>query len=45
MSARDMHVYGGLALCVFGLCSVYLPLGIALGGAFLVYLGLTWVRE
>lgn len=43
--ARLAHVYGGAALAAFGLSFVYWPIGIALGGAFLVYLGLTWVKD
>jgi len=45
MTPRLVHVYGGGFVAVFGISLVYLPAGIAVGGAFLVWLGLTWVRD
>lgn len=41
---RGFHVYGGAILGCFGLSLVYPPMGVAFGGAFLVWLGLTWVK-
>ena len=43
--ARLAHVYGGATLMSLALSFIYWPLGCALGGAFLVYLGLTWVKD
>lgn len=37
---RDLYVHAGLALLSLGVSMMYLPLGIAVGGAFLAYLGL-----
>lgn len=45
MTPRVVHVYGGGLLATFGISLVHMPAGIAFGGAFLVWLGLTWVRD
>ena len=44
MSARGVHLYGGGILAAFGLSLVSQGLGIAFGGAFLIWLGLTQVK-
>ena len=41
---RFVHVYGGGTVCSIGLALVHPGVGLAVGGAFLVYLGLTWVK-
>lgn len=45
MTLRTIHVYGGLALGVVGLSLVHIAAGLVAGGAALVWLGLSWVRE
>ena len=43
--ARLTHIYGGALVTVFGLSLVNVSLGISVGGLFLVWLGLVWVKE
>jgi hypothetical protein len=43
-NVRFIHIYGGLTMLVAGLSWCSPALGVAIGGAFLIYLGLTWVK-
>lgn len=45
MTLRTLHVYGGLLTAVVGLSFLHIAAGLVAGGAALVWLGLTWVRE
>ena len=42
---RLIHVYGGWVLVTLGFGLIYWPGGLAVGGAVLFWLGLTWVKE
>ena len=44
MGVRGLHIYGGALICCIGLGLWYYPLGIATGGAVLLWLGLFWVK-
>jgi hypothetical protein len=43
-SFRDLHVYGGGALCAAGVGMVWLPGALVVMGALLLYLGLRRVH-
>jgi hypothetical protein len=40
LDLRDLHVYGGAGLVALGLGIVHIGLGLAVGGAILLYLGM-----
>ncbi len=44
MNVRGLHVYGGAIIACFGLSLVHTSLGFIGGGAFLVWLGLNWIK-
>lgn len=41
---RAAHIYGGGILLAVGVSLIVPGLGIALGGALLIWLGLSWVK-